>query len=349
MVAAFADENRCRRLLEAMAWPRGRVCPACGYKKSIAIADREMGPFRARPGLYQCSNGACRFQFTVTTRTPLHATKLPLSVWLKGLWFILQSDKGVSSPRLAEALGVSQPTAWRMGHALRLLVAAADPMEGVLEVDGFYFGGRRPRDPDRPSGRGGKGLPRTSKTPALAMVERPQSREPGAPAGRAGAAVIEDLSANEAERVLEAAAACEDTHLMTDEWKAFAPLGTAGFCAHDTVRHSRSEYARGIVHTNSAEGFNNRVRRTIAGVFHHISPKHADLYFHEIGFRWSQRVVAGQTVRRSRKGRETAQTVWTRLAPALQLPAVLAHAVGRQMRRTKDGGISIQSSIAVFG
>ena len=40
-----------------------------------------------------------------------------------GLWLILQSDKGISSPRLAEALGVSQPTAWRMGHALRLLVA----------------------------------------------------------------------------------------------------------------------------------------------------------------------------------------------------------------------------------
>jgi hypothetical protein len=26
------------------------------------------------------------------------------------------------------------------------------------------------------------------------------------------------------------------------------------------------------------EGFNSRVRRTIAGVFHHISPQHADLY-----------------------------------------------------------------------
>ena len=66
-----------------------------------------------------------RFQFTATIHTPLHATKLPLSVWMKGLWFVLQSDKGVSSPRLAEALGVSQPTAWRMGHALRLLVGEA--------------------------------------------------------------------------------------------------------------------------------------------------------------------------------------------------------------------------------
>ncbi|WP_420376948.1 transposase [Sinorhizobium meliloti] len=30
----------------------------------------------------------------------------------------------------------------------------------------------------------------------------------------------------------------------------------------------------------------SRVRRTIAGIFHRISPQHADLYFHEIGFRW---------------------------------------------------------------
>ena len=78
MIEAFDDEERCRRLLEAMVWPHGRVCPACGYKRSIALAGRDMGQYRARPGLYQCSNGACCFQFTVTTRTPLHATKLPL-------------------------------------------------------------------------------------------------------------------------------------------------------------------------------------------------------------------------------------------------------------------------------
>jgi len=47
-------------------------------------------------------------------------------------------------------------------------------------------------------------------------------------------------------------------------------------------------------------GFNSRVRRTIAGVFHHISPQHADLYFHEIGFRWSQRIVTGQAVRKAK-------------------------------------------------
>src|SRR5215472_2407810 len=89
MVEAFRDEEKCRRLLEVLVWPNGRLCPACGSKRSIALAGRDMGQYRARPGLYQCSNGACRFQFTATTRTPLHATKLPLSTWLKALWLIL--------------------------------------------------------------------------------------------------------------------------------------------------------------------------------------------------------------------------------------------------------------------
>src|SRR5215831_14898945 len=80
MIEVFADEERCRRLVEALVWPKGRVCPACGYKRSIALAGRDMGRYRARPGLYQCS---CRFQFTATTRTRLHSTKLPLSTWLR--------------------------------------------------------------------------------------------------------------------------------------------------------------------------------------------------------------------------------------------------------------------------
>ena len=132
MIAAFRDEQHCRRLLESMVWPDGRICPACGYKRSIAIAGRDTGERRARPGLYQCSSGDCRLQFTVTTHTPLHSTKLPLRVWLKAMWLLLQSDKGLSSVRLAEALGVSQPTAWRMGHALRLMVARENMLAGTV-------------------------------------------------------------------------------------------------------------------------------------------------------------------------------------------------------------------------
>jgi len=101
----------------------------------------------------------------------LHSTKLPLSTWLKALWLILQSYKGLSSVRLAEALGMSQPTAWRMGHALRLMAARETPFDGTVEIDEFYLGGKPKQQPDAPpSGRGRKGQRRTTKTPVLAMV-----------------------------------------------------------------------------------------------------------------------------------------------------------------------------------
>jgi hypothetical protein len=347
MVAAFRDEERCRRLVEAMIWPRGRLCPKCGCRDSIALAGRDVGR-KARPGLYQCSDGECQFQFTVTTRTPLHSTKLPLRTWLTGLWLILQSDKGISSVRLAEAIGVSQPTAWRMGHALRLLVTREHQLDGTVEMDEFYIGGSPRNDADRPRlGRGRKGQPRTTKTPVLAVVQRPTQADEGAAAGDARARVVADLSEREARRVLSGNVDVA-AHLMSDEWKAFMSIGQA-FAAHDTVRHSDRQYARGPVHANSAEGFNDRVRRTVAGVFHHISPHHADLYFNEIGFRWSQRVISGQAKRRTRRGREVVRPLWSRIAPALQLAAVFRSAVGRQLRRTAQGGIQIRCAVAVFG
>jgi len=61
MVEAFRDEEEYRRLLEVMVWPNGRVCPAYGHRRSIALAGRDIGQYRARPSLYQCSDGACRF------------------------------------------------------------------------------------------------------------------------------------------------------------------------------------------------------------------------------------------------------------------------------------------------
>jgi hypothetical protein len=48
MVAPFRDEDRCRHLLEAMVWAKGRNCPACGYKRSTAIAGHDAG-WRSRP------------------------------------------------------------------------------------------------------------------------------------------------------------------------------------------------------------------------------------------------------------------------------------------------------------
>jgi hypothetical protein len=149
--------------------------------------------------------------------------------------------------------------------------------DGVVEIDGLYLGGKPRRDKNYCAlGGGRKGQPKILKTPALLAVQRPPDLSVvGSPSGETRAAMIEDLS--EIDRILNEAID-PSAHLMSDEWEAFVSLGGA-FAAHGTVHHKAREYARGPVHIKSAECSNDRIRRTVSGVFHHISPHLADLYF----------------------------------------------------------------------
>jgi transposase-like protein len=88
--AIFPDESTCRTFLESIIWASGRICPHCGCEKSYHIKG-----YSARPGLYEC--GTCIRQFTVTTKTPMHSTKLLLWKWLQAMYFMVNSSKGVSS------------------------------------------------------------------------------------------------------------------------------------------------------------------------------------------------------------------------------------------------------------
>jgi hypothetical protein len=54
----------------------------------------------------------------------MHSTKLPLRTWLLAMYFMINSSKGLSSVFLAKWLGVNQKTAWKIGHAIRAMMAA---------------------------------------------------------------------------------------------------------------------------------------------------------------------------------------------------------------------------------
>jgi len=131
----FSDETVCRTFFESFIWPEGRRCSHCGHGKSYRIKS-------VRPGMYECSR--CKRQFTVTTKTPMHSTKLPLWKWLQAMYYILNSSKGISSVILGRWLGVSQPTAWKMGHSIRLMMTpdATKRLDGIVEVDEKYIGGK---------------------------------------------------------------------------------------------------------------------------------------------------------------------------------------------------------------
>ena len=170
-------EVAARRLLEWLVWPEGRRRAHCDGKTSWP-------PNGGRPGLYECAG--CHRQFTVTTRTPLHATKLPIATWLEAASPVLASSKGVSSLGLARHLGITQRSARTLEHALQLMMrpgAYEPPLGGIVEVDDLPDGGNPAR---RNRVRYGRAMASTSTTRRGERHGRCASGDPDGLARRGG-------------------------------------------------------------------------------------------------------------------------------------------------------------------
>jgi hypothetical protein len=55
------------------------------------------------------------------------------------------------------------------------------------------------------------------------------------------------------------------------------------------VTHSKREYVRGEVHSNTVEGFFSLVKRGLYGVYHNVSKDHLHRYMSEFEFRYNNR------------------------------------------------------------
>jgi len=312
----FPDETACRIFFESIIWRKGRFCPNCGFERSDRLSGKT-----SRAGLYEC--GWSKGQFTVTTKTPLHSTKLSLWKWLLAMYYIVNSSKGVSSVFLAKWVGVTQKTAWKLGHAVREMMdpgSEGDPiLSGRVELDEKYFGGK-PRHKVGVRYKSGKG---TKKQAILVAVER-------------HGPVRSALIASDKTAVLlpwVEAFVQKDAHLMTDENHSYRKIGQQ-YASHKWVKHSMEEFARGDVHNNTADFFSSLLERAKLGVFHFMSTKHLKRYLDEIGFRWDHR-IAKET--KTKNG--TWKIVMIPMPVMTKLRSLLAHAFGRQIRWNKIGGI----------
>ena len=66
------------------------------------------------------------------------------------------------------------------------------------------------------------------------------------------------------------------------------------------MNHSRREYVRGAVHTNSVESVWSLLKRAIYGTWHHVSAKHLARYVNEVAFRLNEGNCGVDTVDRMR-------------------------------------------------
>lgn len=322
------SEMHSRRFLEGIIWSTGRHCPHCGSVDSSALRGRS-----CRPGLYQCRD--CRLQFTVTTRTPMHGTKLDLRIWICAVILVLTSSKSISSVVMARLLGVNQKTAWEMGHAIREMMDDRNgellPLEDIVEVDEAYVGGT-------PKSLSGAYNPRGKGT-GKPMIFVAASRD-----GQARARVVVDDKRATLEPILLEWIDPATTRLMTDGSTSYPGLGKT-MVDQQHVIHSKKEYANleTGAHVNTAEAVISQVQRALVGVYHNLGRQHLQRYLDEIIWRWNHREtvreVGKQWTTKSGVDREKSTTIWKPIPVVEQMRVLLQGAVGKQLRRTKAYGL----------
>lgn len=271
----FRDEQAAYDYVESQLWPDGPVCPHCGNCDQDRIT--LLKGKSTRIGTRKCKE--CRKPFTVKVGTIFEDSHAPMTHWLQAIYLMCASKKGISTRQLQRMLGGSMRTAWHMGHRIRLAMAPSDPSklggEGkTVEADETYLA-------KSPKTRKPAGLARNAK-PApqvFALVERN---------GRIRSMHLDDKNIRGAiYKHLD-----ERSRLVTDGSKTYFSI-MPNKSQHEAVDHSKYEWARGDVHTNTLEGFFSIFKRGLVGVYQHMDKKHLDRYLAEFDFRQNTRAKLG--------------------------------------------------------
>jgi len=270
----FQDPNKAREYLERLRWPSGPICPHCGSVE----AHYELQGKAHRPGLFKCSD--CREQFTVTVGTVFERSKIALHVWLQAVYLLCSAKKGISSHQLHRTLGVTYKTAWFMSHRIREAMTnnptgLLGSGGGTVEADETFWGNNKPRQPSK-----GRGYHHKMKV--FALVER---------GGPARSFHVSDVKATTLSAIIRKHVA-PDANLRTDEASMYTTVGKE-FASHEVVAHSRREYARGDIHTNTIESYFALLKRGLVGTYHKCGEQHLARYASEFSFRYNNRIKLG--------------------------------------------------------
>ena len=267
----FPDEDACKRYIEQERWYNEPACPRCG----------DMQVYRIKGGMpFKC--GGCRKPFSHRTGTVMEESRLPLQKWLLAMYIMTVARKGISSIQFAKELGVTQKTAWFMEHRIREACSGGFfPMNGEVEVDEAYFGGKERNKHASKRLRAGRGA--VGKKPVVALRER---------GGPVQAFVVPNTRKSTLQGHIRAIVE-KGSHVYTDESSSYHSLDKAGY-RHESVRHSAGEYVKEKASTNSVESFWSLLKRAYVGTHHWWSFKHLHRYIAEYVYRHNTGGIYGE-------------------------------------------------------
>jgi transposase-like protein len=288
--------------MEQLRWPNGPVCPHCHETTRLYFLNPANGTSRkTRTGsmsqrrVWKC--GACRKQFSVTTGTVFHGSKIDLRKWLFVIFEMCASKNGVSAREVERKYDLTPKSAWFMTQRIREAMKAgplSEMMTGVVIADETYIGGRLPEmnkkrrkalNAQQPMVPGSRTAgPGWNKTSVLSLIDQDT--------GEVRSRVVPDVTGATLRKAIGEQCDLAATTLYTDEHKGYKTLAPE-LAGHESVNHKDEQYARyrngEVITTNAAEGYFSQLKRSLDGTHHHVSVQHLPRYLAEFDFRYSTR------------------------------------------------------------
>lgn len=276
--------------LERLRWGTdlaGQRCPHCDSDRRFYFLNPENGSSRkTRTGansqrrVWKCAD--CRRQFSVTTNTVMHGSKVPIRTWVF-IWFELCASKnGVSAREIERKYDLTAKTAWFVCQRVREAMRKdplAGMMRGVVVADEAFIGGaaknmhrNNPRRADQKKGGAGK--------PAILSLISEET-------GQVHTQVVRDVTGATLQKAIAQVADVPNTILHTDEGRGYMTISPE-LAGHETVTHSKGQYVnKAGAGTNRAENFFSQLKRSIDGTHHAVSRRHLPRYLAEYDYRYN--------------------------------------------------------------
>ena len=266
-IRRFGDDVACALHLKQTRWGANLerfICPDCGHERGWWLPTRR---------LVECRD--CHHQTSPTAGTVFHGARVPLWKWFWAMYQEAHSKKGIAALALAKQIRVCYQTAWTMLHKLREAMRQRCQryvLQGLVEVDETYVGGREP-------GRPGRGVEK--KTPVAVAVELDKCNRPRRIAMQ-GLPRVDARSLTSFTIQHVAKGSC----LRTDGWGSYRSVAKAGY-NHKAVTTGGGENA--VQEFPWLHTFIGNMKRMILGTYHSVSPKHLDKYLAAFTYRANRR------------------------------------------------------------
>jgi transposase-like protein len=277
---ACADEVAAVEFLEEQRWGGCPICPRCGSAAVVQLKDSVTGERAAHFRWYcgDCRKAGEKAQFTVRNGTVFEDSKIPLRHWCFAFWRASTSKKGVSALEIHRQTGLAYKSSLFMLNRIRFAMAEdapamLGPNGGDVEVDETYVGGKPRYKGQNKPGRG------TKKACVLAAVER-GGKVRAKPIPKVTSANVKDFIRENVD---------SSARIITDQSNVYQGIGHEFDGGHEAVNHTKKEYVRGDVHSNTVEGFFSTVKRGLNGIYHNVSPEHLGRYLDQFSFTYNNR------------------------------------------------------------